>query len=60
MLIPKLPKSQNSMQVLEFKYLMEDGTGQPWLFEIDSDLGFREGFEEDGIGETGKKGTKDI
>lgn len=30
--------NSNSVQLLEFKYILEDKTFKPWLIKIDSDI----------------------
>ena len=37
-IIPKLQMNHNSVQLLEFKYILEDQTFKPWLIKIDSDI----------------------
>ena len=37
-IIPKMNMNSNSVQLLEFKYILEDKTFKPWLIKIDSDI----------------------
>lgn len=39
-MISKISRNKNSCHLLEFKYILEDQTAKPWLFEIDSDIKF--------------------
>jgi hypothetical protein len=40
-MLPRLTKNNNSMHLLEFKYMLEAETIKPWLFNINSDVKFQ-------------------